>query len=103
MIDPKLTQAGKLNRATYSELMQAFKDAYGSVKRRWTHISLHLRATPKQRDRRPFAYVYVFWQDNSHEFHMFRERWIKEDGKWFTRVLGLVPNRRIQTPVENQT
>jgi len=66
---------------------------YGSVHPWETRLSLHLDAGPTQQDKRPFAYVYVVWQDDCHGFHMFRERWIKEKGEWFTRVVGLVPNR----------
>ncbi|MEX2306771.1 MAG: hypothetical protein WD738_04225 [Pirellulales bacterium] len=94
LIDPQLTGRGKVNLDTYSELMQSFKNVYGSVKPRWTDLSLHLEAMPKQRDKRPFAYVYVLWQDEAYGFHMFRERWILDDGQWFTRVVGLIPNRQ---------
>jgi len=80
--------------ATYAERMRVFKEAYGSVKPWWTRLSLHLDAATKQRDKRPFAYVYLVWQDDAHGFHMFRERWIKDNGRWFTRVVGLVPNRQ---------
>jgi hypothetical protein len=44
-------------------------------------------------DQRDFAYVVVSWKDKSNKFHQFRERWIKDRGKWFTRVIGLVPVR----------
>jgi hypothetical protein len=74
--------------------MQAFKNVYGSVNLWLTRVSLHLDGAPKQSDKRPFAYVYVIWQDDVHNFHMFRERWIKDHGRWFTRVVGLVPNRQ---------
>jgi hypothetical protein len=94
LIDPQLTRQGKVKVETYSELMQTFKDVYGSVKPRWTRLSLHLRAAPTQRDKRPFAYVYVIWQDDAHGYHMFRERWIKDHGQWFTRIVGLIPNRQ---------
>jgi hypothetical protein len=93
LIDPQLTQPGKVKLHTYAELMQAFKDVYGSVKPRWTRLNLHLEGAPKQGDKRPFAYVYVVWQDNAHGFHLFRERWIKDRDDWFTRVAGLVPNK----------
>ncbi|MFO0968477.1 MAG: hypothetical protein U0793_23215 [Gemmataceae bacterium] len=55
-------------------------------------LSPHLERSAHQRDKRPFAYVYIVWQDDNHAFHMFRERWVKEGGRWFTRVIGLVPN-----------
>jgi hypothetical protein len=74
--------------------MQAFKNTYGSVNLWFTRLSLHLDASSNQRDKRPFAYVYLVWQDDAHGFHMFRERWIKDSGRWFTRVVGLVPNRQ---------
>jgi hypothetical protein len=74
--------------------MQAFKQAYGSIKPWKTQLSLHLNGAPKQRDDRPFAYVYMIWQDEAYAFHMFRERWIQDHGKWYTRVVGLVPNQQ---------
>jgi hypothetical protein len=94
LIDPQLTQEGKVQLGTYADLMQAFKEVYGAIKPRWTDLSLHLDPSPKQRDKRPFAYVYILWQDEAHVFHMFRERWIQNHGQWFTRVVGLVPNRQ---------
>jgi hypothetical protein len=94
LIDPQIVQHHKVNLETYAELMQSFKEVYGSVKLWFTRLSLHLDAAPKQRDKRPFAYVYVIWQDDGHGFHIFQERWIKENGQWFTRVVGLVPNRQ---------
>jgi len=30
------------------------------------------------------------------EFHMFRERWVKDGNMWFTRVVGLVPAKAIK-------
>ena len=94
LIDPELTGRGKVKFGACSDLMQAFKEVYGSVKPRWTDLSLHLDASPKQRDKRPFAYVYILWQDEAYGFHMFRERWIQHHGQWYTRVVGLVPNRQ---------
>jgi hypothetical protein len=94
LIDPELRQQGKVNLGIYADLMKSFKEAYGSINTRWTDLSVHLEASPKQKDKRPFGYVYVLWQDDAHEFHLFRERWVQDDGRWFTRVVGLVPNRR---------
>jgi hypothetical protein len=93
LIDPLLIQNGKVKLDTYAELMQTFKDVYGIVRPWLTRLSLHLDATSKQGDKRPFAYVYVIWQDGTHGFHMFQERWIRDNGQWFTRVVGLVPKR----------
>ena len=93
LIDPQLADAGRVNLSTYADRMGAFKRVYGNLKLWHTRISMHFEPSDKQTDRRPFAYVYVVWQDEAHEFHMFRERWIKDAGKWSTRVVGLVPNR----------
>jgi hypothetical protein len=98
LIDPQLTKDGKVGLATYSERMRAFKKSYGSVKLWMTRLSLHLDAGRKQRDKRPFAYVYLIWQDDAHRFHMFRERWIQDKRRWFTRVVGLVPNTQQAVP-----
>lgn len=93
LVDPNLTGSAKVRLPEYAERLQAFQQAYGSIRPWHIRISLHLEATGPPRDRRPFAYVYVVWQDATHEFHMFRERWVKDGGRWFTRVVGLVPNR----------
>jgi hypothetical protein len=93
LIDPQLTEHNKVDRDAYFDLMEAFRSAYGSVNLWLTRLSLHVDASSHQRDKRPFAYAYVIWQDDSHGFHMFRERWVKENGHWFTRVVGLVPNQ----------
>jgi hypothetical protein len=92
LIDPKLTSASKVRLADYSDRMQTFKQVYGSVSPWHIRISLHLDGSSKKHDKRPFAYVYVVWQDAEHRFHMFRERWVMDAGQWFTRVVGLVPN-----------
>ena len=94
LVDPRLSRQGTVELGSYSRLMGAFKAVYGSVKPWLTRLSLHLDAAPRQADKRPFAYVYVIWQDEGREFHMFRERWVKDSGRWFTRVAGLVPNRK---------
>jgi hypothetical protein len=94
LIDPQLRDQGRVELATYSERMRTFKEAYGAVRLWHTRLNLHLDASSASRDKRPFAYVYVIWQDEAHGFHMFRERWVKENGRWYTRVVGLVPNKQ---------
>jgi hypothetical protein len=94
LLDPQLTEGKKVELATYSERMRVFKEVYGSVKLWLVRLNLHLAPSPTQRDKRPFAYAYVIWQDDTHAFHLFRERWIKDGDRWFTRVVGLVPNKQ---------
>jgi hypothetical protein len=91
LLDPKLKKQSKLQLPLYSERMLAFKQVYGSINPWHIRLSKHLDGSSNKHDNRPFAYVYVVWQDQAHGFHMFRERWVKESGRWFTRVMGLVP------------
>ena len=83
-----------LDPAVYAEGLRAFKEVYETINLWQIRISLHLDARSNKHDDRPFAYVYVVWQDAAHGFHMFRERWVKDANRWYTRVAGLVPNRR---------
>lgn len=94
LIDPKLTAESKVDLQAYSDGLVAFKEAYGSIRLFHIRISLHLDASTSKHETRPFAYVYVTWQDEANGFHMFRERWVKHAGKWHTRVAGLVPNKK---------
>ncbi len=96
LVDPKLRERGKVNMQEYADSLAAFKATYGEVRPYVVRINLHLGTSMKRpsktRDRRPFAYTYIFWQDDENAFHLFRERWVKHDNRWFTRVVGLVPN-----------
>jgi len=94
LIDPELREQSKVPLPTYADQLTAFKAAYGKINPWYIRISLHLDASSNKRDTRPFAYVYVIWQDDQHGFHMFRERWVKHSDRWYTRVVGLVPNRQ---------
>jgi hypothetical protein len=94
MLDPKLRESGKVAASVYAEQLEAFKHVYGEIKPWHLRVSLHLKERNSQQESRPFAYVYVVWQDSAHGFHMFRERWIKHAGHWYTRVAGLVPNQQ---------
>jgi hypothetical protein len=94
LIDPRLRSASKVDSADYANSLQAFKETYGAINPWYIRISVHVDSSSNKHDARPFANVYVVWQDAVHGFHMFRERWVKESGRWFTRVVGLVPNRQ---------
>jgi hypothetical protein len=98
LIDPRLRDESKVQLRVYKEGLQAFEQVYGKVDPWYIRISLHLDASSNRHDNRPFAYVYVVWQDAERGFHMFRERWVKDSGRWFTRVVGLVPNRQDSAP-----
>ena len=94
LLDPKLRKPAKVELSPYAASLAAFHKSYGAIHPWYIRINLHLEASNNKHDDRPFAYVYVIWQDQDHEFHMFRERWIKDSEQWFSRVVGLVPNRK---------
>jgi hypothetical protein len=91
MIDPRMRAKGTPQATAHAKQLQAFRAAYGGVHPWHTRISLHLDGSANKNDPRPFAYVYVVWQDAAKGFHLFRERWVKDDRQWYTRVAGLVP------------
>ena len=101
-IDPKLRAKGTPEVKSYAGQLEAFRDAYGRINPWHTRISLHLDAPANKRDPRPFAYVYIVWKDAANEFHLFRERWVKDGGKWYTRVTGLVPASASETRQESK-
>ena len=90
LVDPGLRNQGKVDPEKYRQSLTAFKSAYGAIRPWYVRISLHLDASSNKHDHRPFAFVYIVWQDEANDFHMFRERWVKESGHWFTRVAGLM-------------
>ena len=89
-VDPRLRTAGKVSEAHYVESLAAFKKRYGAIQIWYVRTSLHLDPSGNKHDDRPFAYAYVFWQDDHKGFHVFRERWVQASGRWYTRVAGLV-------------
>ena len=86
-VDPKLRNESRIDPAHYARSLVEFKNRYGKIDIWFIRASIHAKA--KSQDR-PFAYVYVLWQDDRHGLHLFRERWVKESGRWYTRVVGLV-------------
>lgn len=100
LIDPALHAAHKVDAAVYEASLRRFHDAYGVIDPWHLNISLHLEGA--KRDPRPFAFVYLVWQDRDRAFHMFRERWVLDGGRWYTRVVGLVANEG-ETPADIST
>ena len=94
LVDPRLKDQSAVKPSVYAKQLEGFKKVYGSIRPWHIRVSLHLGTSSNKNDPRPFAYVYVVWQDASHGFHMFKERWIKDSGRWYTRVAGLVANRQ---------
>jgi hypothetical protein len=94
LVDPRLRDQSRAEFSIYADRLRSFKEVYGAVRPWHIRSSVHLNASSNKHDDRPFAYVYVVWQDEAKEFHMFRERWVKDKDRWFTRVVGLIPNRQ---------
>ena len=92
LIDPALRDQAKAEPVVYADGLKAFKERYGSIRPWHVRISPHFDASSNKRDLRPFAYVYTVWQDQGGRFHLFQERWVRQDGRWYTRVVGLVPD-----------
>jgi hypothetical protein len=92
-LDPRLREQGKVELSRYSESLSNFQRHYGPVNIWHMDLSLHLNVQNGKNGERDFAYVYIFWQDQHHAFHVFRERWVKLEGAWFTRVVGLVAHQ----------
>jgi hypothetical protein len=90
-IDPRLRAKGAPDARRHADQLGTFRETYGRITPWHIRISLHPDAAKSKTDTRPFAYVYVVWKDAANEFHLFRERWVKDGGKWYTRVVGLVP------------
>ncbi|HYT92035.1 MAG TPA: hypothetical protein VEL76_25190 [Gemmataceae bacterium] len=93
-LDPQLRQGKKVLSAPYAQSLSEFAAVYGTIKIWHIDINLYLDTAKNKRDPRPFAYVYIFWQDQRHAFHVFRERWVREAGDWYTRVAGLVAHAK---------
>lgn len=93
-LDPRLRDLSKATFPQYAKSLQAFKRHYGAVNIWYVRTSLHLDAQRNKHDGRPFAYVYILWQDDAKAFHLFRERWVHDSGRWYTRVVGLVAHER---------
>jgi hypothetical protein len=90
-IDPKLRDDGKVDPADYAETMDRFFAAHGPIRQiRIVNTTIYPGASSRS-DGRDFAYMAVSWKDRANGLHHFRERWIKDQGRWYTRVLGLVP------------
>ncbi len=97
LLDPSLRKQATVKLDTCTEGLVAFRNAYGRISPWYVRISLHLDGSKNKHDPRSFAYVYVTWQDDQHGFHMLRERWVKDEGRWYSRVAGLVPNKQSRT------
>jgi hypothetical protein len=92
-LDPRLRAAGKITSTHYMRSLAEFQQRYGLIDIWYLRASTHGGALAAS-DQRPFAYVYILWQDTHKQLHLFRERWVRDQGRWYTRVVGLVAHDR---------
>ena len=90
-IDRQLCEAAKVDFDDYRESLQTFLREYGDVSILVIEVSEIHRS---KHDPRPFAFASIVWRDRSHEFHVFRERWVYDGKRWYTRVVGLVTHQQ---------
>jgi len=93
LIDPKIHESRTFSESAYCLSLQRFMNQYGKIELWHVRLSLHLPPHSNTRDSRPFAYASIVWKDAKHRFHMFRERWIKENDRWYSRVVGLISHQ----------
>lgn len=93
MLDPHLSLEGRVQRSVYAKQLEEFRNRYGSISPQWMRLQIVPEGAARQGDPRPFALVIVLWQDAHGEFHLFRERWVKHQGRWYTRVAGLIGHK----------
>jgi hypothetical protein len=89
-IDPNLREHSKVDFSSYCESLSLFHAYYGPVDILHIRINLYLQVKNAKNEKRDFAYVLVEWKDKKNHCHVFRERWVKENQRWYTRVVGLV-------------
>ncbi len=90
-IDPRLREGSKVDFDSYQDSLQTFREAYGDV----SILKIVLSEIHRSKhDPRPFAFASIVWRDRLHEFHVFRERWVFDDKRWYTRVVGLVTHQQ---------
>jgi hypothetical protein len=93
LVDPELLRKGGVQPVLYQSGLEKFRAAFTAIRPIMRRTMLFLDEKPRHSDKRPFAYHYVVWQDAQGGFHLFQERWVKDDGRWYTRVAGLIPNQ----------
>jgi hypothetical protein len=88
-VDPTLREEAKVEQPRYTASLARFRQRYGNIEVFPFTVSVHSGRKNKH-DPRDFAFAYVAWKDAKGNFRLFRERWVRDRGRWYTRVVGLV-------------
>lgn len=93
-LDPRLREQARVDPGSYAESLHRFAERYAPLRIEYLRLNLYPKVKGNPRADRDFAFVVILWQDRENQFHLFRERWVKEGRNWFTRVVGLVVHDR---------
>jgi hypothetical protein len=91
-LDPALRADG-IDNETYVRSLTSFFHHFGPITIKLAELNLFLGVKNKGFGNRDFAYGLLVWHDKRHEPHLLKERWVKADGNWYTRMSGLVVNQ----------
>lgn len=95
MIDPRIrSKASSATLLQYQNSLSVFLDRIGSVMVRDVSFDLHLDEPSALYEGRDFAVGKTSWRDSLGVEREFVERWVQEDGRWYTRSTGfLIPSQ----------
>lgn len=93
MIDPRVVSKSEaLTISQYTHSLERYLDRFASINLVEIGITgLHLNEPNKLYEGRDFALGKTVWEDDDGNRHEFSERWVFQDGAWYTRSTGFVP------------
>jgi len=92
LLDSQLREKGNFDIVSYTKNLAAFFKQYGPM-RVVAILDVEIHPNAKRYEGRNFASGLVVWQDKKlYGYHLHMQRWVQseEDGKWYTRLAGLV-------------
>lgn len=94
LIDPRVrAKPSSVTLLQYQNSLARFLDRIGAVAVTDIHFDLHLDEPSALNEGRDFAIGKTRWRDSAGVEREFIERWVHEDGKWYTRSTGfLIPS-----------
>lgn len=101
MIDPRvLDKSAAVTISQYKQSLHRCFERVGSITVVEVRISgMHINEPTKLYEGRDFAIGKTVWEDEEGNRHEFAERWVFEDGEWYTRSTGLA----LVEPAEKRT
>lgn len=91
LIDPRVrAKPSSVTLLQYQSSLTKFLDVAGVVEIDDIRLNLHLDEASTLYEGRDFALGKTSWRDSTGANREFAERWVYEDGKWYTRSTGLL-------------